>query len=153
LPNLRIPQLLGVTCICTQKQVDPAKDCGVPVEDSGLFWDGVCFAFLIVQRRLFSSHYFCHVINEAKASLILASRGNELIEELRLKESEAEKEREAQILQKIKTKMDRIKATQQRVLEENEPKHHAAGKTPFYKLRFSFAEIFSSALRDRCLCD
>lgn len=25
-------------------------------------------------------------------------------------------------------KMDRIKATQQRVLEENEPKHHAAGK-------------------------
>jgi piezo-type mechanosensitive ion channel component 1/2 len=129
--NLRIQQLLGVTCICTQKQVDPSKDCGVPVEDSGLFWDGVCFAFLIVQRRLFSSHYFCHVINEAKASLILASRGNELIEELRLKESEAEKEREAQILQKIKTKMDRIKATQQRVLEENEPKHHAAGKTPF----------------------
>jgi piezo-type mechanosensitive ion channel component 1/2 len=99
----------------------------VPVEDSGLFWDGVCFAFLIIQRRLFSSHYFCHVINEAKASLILASRGNELIEELRLKESEAEKEREAQILQKIKMKMDRIKATQQRVLEEHEPKHHAAG--------------------------
>lgn len=39
-----------------------------------------------------------------------------------------EVEREAQILQKIKMKMDRIKATQQRVLEENEPKHHAAGK-------------------------
>lgn len=100
----------------------------MPVEDSGLFWDGVCFAFLIIQRRLFSSHYFCHVINEAKASLILASRGNELIEELRVKEMNQEAEREVQILQKIKMKMDRIKATQQRVLEENEPKHHAAGK-------------------------
>lgn len=77
---------------------------------------------------MFSSHYFCHVINEAKASLILASRGNELIEELRKKEMAQEAEREAQILQKIKMKMDRIKATQQRVLEENEPKTHAAGK-------------------------
>ena len=77
---------------------------------------------------MFSSHYFCHVINEAKASLILASRGNELIEELRKKEMALEADREAQILQKIKMKMDRIKATQQRVLEENEPKTHAAGK-------------------------
>ena len=105
--------------------------------------------FLIIQRRLFSSHYFCHVINEAKASLILASRGNELIEGelcrilkdfftqrllflmksvLRVKECNQEADRERQILQKIKTKMDRIKATQQRVLEEHEPKHHAAGK-------------------------
>lgn len=106
----------------------------MPVEDSGLFWDGVCFAFLIIQRRLFSSHYFCHVINEAKASLILASRGNELIEELRVKEMNQEAEREVQILQKIKMKMDRIKATQQRVLEENEPKHHAAGNV--YIIRY-----------------
>jgi piezo-type mechanosensitive ion channel component 1/2 len=77
---------------------------------------------------MFSSYYFCHVINEIKASLILASRGNELIDELRQKEMKAEAEREAAILQKIKMKMDRIKATQQRVLEEHEPKHHAAGK-------------------------
>lgn len=98
------------------------------MEDGGLFWDGVCFAATIIQRRMFSSYYFCHVINEIKASLILASRGNELIDELRQKEMKAEAEREAAILQKIKMKMDRIKATQQRVLEEHEPKHHAAGK-------------------------
>ncbi|CAO1304226.1 unnamed protein product [Diamesa serratosioi] len=123
-------QMFGITCICSTKNLTPKPQsedtCYVPIEDSGLFWDGVCFTFLIIQRRLFSSHYFCHVINEAKASLILASRGNELIEELRVKESSAEVEREAQILLKIKSKMDRIKATQQRVLEENEPKHHAA---------------------------
>lgn len=72
--------------------------------------------------------------------MILASRGNELIEELRVKEMNQEAEREAQILQKIKMKMDRIKATQQRVLEENEPKHHAAGNFPQYlpRLLLSF---------------
>lgn len=89
---------------------------------------------------MFSSHYFCHVINEAKASLILASRGNELIEELRKKEMAQEADREAQILQKIKMKMDRIKATQQRVLEENEPKTHAGGKKYILsKLNYEFS--------------
>lgn len=83
------------------------------------------------------------MINEAKASLILASRGNELIEELRVKEMNTEAEREAQILQKIKMKMDRIKATQQRVLEENEPKHHAAGKFS----EILAADLFHSASR------
>lgn len=150
LNSLSSHQLLGATCICTKKEIDPNAGCYVPVEDSGLFWDGVCFAFLIIQRRLFSSHYFCHVINEAKASLILASRGNELIDELRIKEVKLEAEREAQILQKIKTKMDRIKATQQRVLEENEPKHHAAGKFHrrfhhFHRSRSIFVRVLRPA--------
>lgn len=91
---------------------------------------------------MFSSHYFCHVINEAKASLILASRGNELIEELRVKEMNIEAEREGLILQKIKMKMDRIKATQQRVLEENEPKHHAAGNFDDESSVFAIAPKF-----------
>lgn len=136
---IMISQLFGITCICSSKYGETTPNpCGVPLKDSGLLWDGVCFAFLILQRRMFSSHYFCHVINEAKASLILASRGNELIEELRKKEMAQEAEREAQILQKIKAKMDRIKATQQRVLEENEPKTHAAGKKIF-RIFFYFA--------------
>lgn len=132
-----------MTCICASKYGEEVPNpCSVPFEDSGLLWDGVCFAFLILQRRMFSSHYFCHVINEAKASLILASRGNELIEELRKKEMAQEAEREAQILQKIKTKMDRIKATQQRVLEENEPRTHAAGKK-FLNVKLSIIRDFS----------
>uniref|UniRef100_A0A182PCF5 Piezo-type mechanosensitive ion channel component n=1 Tax=Anopheles epiroticus TaxID=199890 RepID=A0A182PCF5_9DIPT len=79
-------------------------------------------------RRLFSSHYFCHIINESKASKYLASRGAELIEELRIKESAQEAERERQILEKIKAKMDRIKATQQKILEAvQDPATHAIG--------------------------
>lgn len=48
--------------------------CQVPQEDIGLAWDGVCFAFLILQRRLFHSYYFYRVIDESKATTVLASR-------------------------------------------------------------------------------
>ncbi|XP_053696010.1 piezo-type mechanosensitive ion channel component isoform X3 [Sabethes cyaneus] len=129
-------QLLGISCLSSQEgppavpsNVEPDPDdtqCNVPYDDSGLFWDGVCFAFLLLQRRVLSSHYFCHIINETKASTILASRGAELIEELRIKDVKQEIERESQILQKIKMKMDRIKATQQKILEPvHEPTTHA----------------------------
>ncbi|XP_062548757.1 piezo-type mechanosensitive ion channel component isoform X4 [Armigeres subalbatus] len=133
--NCWLVQLLGISCLSSHDNTpvpdpeDPdanAVTCNVPYNDSGLFWDGVCFAFLLLQRRIFSSHYFCHIINETKASTILASRGAELIEELRIKDVKLEAERESQILQKIKMKMDRIKATQQKILESvQEPSTHA----------------------------
>lgn len=39
-----------------------------------LVWDAVCFAFIILQLRIFKSHYFCHIINDTKANTLLASR-------------------------------------------------------------------------------
>uniref|UniRef100_A0AAG5DE22 Piezo-type mechanosensitive ion channel component n=1 Tax=Anopheles atroparvus TaxID=41427 RepID=A0AAG5DE22_ANOAO len=129
-----VMQLFGITCLSTTLPSPPPgtgeagdQQCNPPdPSDAGLFWDGVCFAFLLLQRRLFSSHYFCHIINESKASKYLASRGAELIEELRIKESTLEAERERQILEKIKAKMDRIKATQQKILEAvQDPGTHA----------------------------
>ncbi|XP_035907430.1 piezo-type mechanosensitive ion channel component isoform X4 [Anopheles stephensi] len=133
--NCWVMQLLGMNCLSSALPplppgtVDPGEQCNIPdPSDAGLFWDGMCFAFLLLQRRLFSSHYFCHIINESKASKYLASRGAELIEELRIKESAQEAERERQILEKIKAKMDRIKATQQKILEAvQDPATHAIG--------------------------
>lgn len=41
-----------------------------------------------------------------------------------------EQEHEIEVLQKLKAKMDRIKATQQKLLESvKEPPHHAKGKS------------------------
>uniref|UniRef100_A0A182NU57 Piezo-type mechanosensitive ion channel component n=1 Tax=Anopheles dirus TaxID=7168 RepID=A0A182NU57_9DIPT len=134
--NCWVMQLFGMNCLSSTLPppppgtVDPGdQQCNIPhPSDAGLFWDGMCFAFLLLQRRLFSSHYFCHIINESKASKYLASRGAELIEELRIKESAQEAERERQILEKIKAKMDRIKATQQKILEAvQDPATHAIG--------------------------
>lgn len=61
-----------------------------------------------------------------------------MIEELRSKQMQQEMEHERQILKKLKMKMDRIKATQQKIIAE-EPKTHAAGMCtgiPFYIILF-----------------
>jgi piezo-type mechanosensitive ion channel component 1/2 len=68
-----IVQLLGISCVCAPNKVHD-EDCTVPVAESRLFLDGLCFAILLLQKRVFASHYFCHVINETKASAVLASR-------------------------------------------------------------------------------
>lgn len=104
------------------------QGCEVLKEDVGLVWDCVCFTFLILQLRIFQSYYFCHIINESKASTILASRGAELIEGLRRKQVKIQAQREEEILQKIKQKMDRIKANQQKLQPAlSHPKTHSQG--------------------------
>lgn len=49
-----------------------------------------------------------------------------MIEELRSKQMQQEIQHESLILKKLKMKMDRIKATQQKIIAED-PKTHAAG--------------------------
>ncbi|XP_063241990.1 piezo-type mechanosensitive ion channel component-like isoform X9 [Bacillus rossius redtenbacheri] len=125
-------QLLGIGCV---RKIDflpgspAAKDmavCSVPVDHVGLAWDAVCFTALVFMRRLFCSYYFVHMVNETKAMTVLASRGAELIEELRVKRIVEQQDQEHQILEKIKMKMERIKATQQKIHGSRfkEPAHH-----------------------------
>lgn len=134
-------QLLGIGCVdkfaggnihrFLKMEYTKETACSVPQEDIGLAWDGVCFAFLILQRRLFHSYYFYRVIDESKATTVLASRGAELIEELRLKQMNVQEEQEVKILEKIKIKMERIKANQKKIQgalkAEHEPPQHDAG--------------------------
>ncbi|CAK1550113.1 unnamed protein product [Leptosia nina] len=131
-------QLLGIGCVdkfaggniarFLKMHYDKDSACSVPQEDIGLAWDGVCFAFLILQRRLFHSYYFYRVIDESKATTVLASRGAELIEELRQKQMHVQEEQEVKILEKIKVKMERIKANQKKIqgVMSKEPEHHDA---------------------------
>ncbi|CAH0700428.1 unnamed protein product [Spodoptera exigua] len=129
-------QLLGIGCVdkfaggniarFLKMQYVKEAACSVPQEDIGLAWDGVCFAFLILQRRLFHSYYFYRVIDESKATTVLASRGAELIEELRQKQMKIQEDQETKILEKIKVKMERIKANQKKIqgAMAKEPAHH-----------------------------
>ncbi|XP_038211570.1 piezo-type mechanosensitive ion channel component-like [Zerene cesonia] len=139
-------QLLGIGCVdkfaggniaqFLKMHYDKDTACSVPQEDIGLAWDGVCFAFLILQRRLFHSYYFYRVIDESKATTVLASRGAELIEELRQKQMMIQEEQEIKILEKIKVKMERIKANQKKIqgAMSKEPVHHDAARVrPPYK--------------------
>ncbi|XP_055299198.1 piezo-type mechanosensitive ion channel component isoform X29 [Sitodiplosis mosellana] len=132
----------GINCqrAITRSQFDltSGKDCE-NLDDSSLRWDFVCFMFLIFQFRIFQSYYFCHIINESKASTILASRGAELIESLRKKQVKIQAQREEEILQKIKQKMDRIKANQQKLQPAlTTPKTHYQDETDGRRKKRSF---------------
>ncbi|KAL4712923.1 hypothetical protein ACJJTC_011993, partial [Scirpophaga incertulas] len=138
-------QLLGIGCVdkfaggniahFIRMHYVKEAECSVPQEDIGLAWDGVCFAFLILQRRLFHSYYFYRVIDESKATTVLASRGAELIEELREKQMQIQEEQEIRILEKIKVKMERIKANQKKIQGAitKDAQHHDAARVVPYK--------------------
>ncbi|VEN64253.1 unnamed protein product, partial [Callosobruchus maculatus] len=126
-------QLLGIGCVrkfganlvepsITQGPLPPGQNeyCTVPREFIGIAWDGLCFALLIMQRRIFHSYNFFHIVDECKATTILASRGAELIEEIRQKMVHNQEEQEHRVLEKIKMKMDRIKANQQKIQASSE---------------------------------
>ncbi|KAF7992315.1 hypothetical protein HCN44_001640 [Aphidius gifuensis] len=89
--------------------------CGDIKTDSDMVWDVLCFACLIIMKRLFKSYYFFHIVDETKAMSILASRGAELLEDLHKKRIEYQENVEKNVLEKLKFKMDKIKADQQRI--------------------------------------
>lgn len=75
-------QLLGIGCVrkfgdldLTDVDDDQEEICKVPREFIGIAWDGICFGLLIIQRRIFNSYNFFHIVDETKATTILASRG------------------------------------------------------------------------------
>lgn len=63
-------------CVCpaAKEMLSRDQDCLLPVEEAGVLWDSVCFLFLLLQRRVFLSHYFLHVRAELQATALLASR-------------------------------------------------------------------------------
>ncbi|VEN64255.1 unnamed protein product, partial [Callosobruchus maculatus] len=136
-------QLLGIGCVrkfganlvepsITQGPLPPGQNeyCTVPREFIGIAWDGLCFALLIMQRRIFHSYNFFHIVDECKATTILASRGAELIEEIRQKMVHNQEEQEHRVLEKIKMKMDRIKANQQKIQDSVKGKRKYRIKPP-----------------------
>ncbi|XP_020278165.1 piezo-type mechanosensitive ion channel component isoform X3 [Pseudomyrmex gracilis] len=139
-----VVQLLGIACLKKFKSdiiLDPTK-CIVPSDDIGMVWDGLCFSFLLLQKRLFKSYYFFHIVDETKAMSILASRGAELLEELNQKRIEVQENVEKTVLEKLKFKMDKIKANQQKIQGPSykEPQTHKVDELyprtrPLYRIR------------------
>ncbi|XP_043641381.1 piezo-type mechanosensitive ion channel component isoform X4 [Drosophila teissieri] len=127
--------MLGITCtsnVLTEQIMLPEEaelalkpgECPKITHQVVLLWDTICFAFIIFQLRIFKSHYFCHIITDTKANNILASRGADIIESLRHKQISHRHDHEKQVLHKIKRKMERIRATQQKMLRPLDKQTH-----------------------------
>ncbi|EDW03914.1 GH10256 [Drosophila grimshawi] len=134
--------MLGITCtsnvlkeqLLLSEEADlhvGPDECPKITHQIVLLWDAICFAFIIFQLRIFKSHYFCHIITDTKANNILASRGADIIETLRQKQIAHRHDHEKQVLHKIKRKMERIRATQQKMLRPLDKQTHFDGeRTP-----------------------
>ncbi|XP_013104296.2 piezo-type mechanosensitive ion channel component isoform X3 [Stomoxys calcitrans] len=132
--------ILGINCASNGPPPADIDDndggCPATTVQVVLLWDSICFAFLIFQLRIFKSHYFCHIITDTRANNILASRGGEIIEHLRQKQIEKRQEYEEEVLHKIKRKMEKIRATQQKMLRPLEkPTHFDEHGNPVYGSR------------------
>ncbi|XP_074501554.1 piezo-type mechanosensitive ion channel component 1 isoform X2 [Sebastes fasciatus] len=105
--------------VCTVKgYYDPKavsdKTCSLPVEEAGIIWDSICFLFLLLQRRVFLSYYFLHVMAELQASAKQASRGFELFRASIVKNIEFHQQAERKSLSQLKRSMQRIRSKQQK---------------------------------------
>ncbi|XP_069548591.1 piezo-type mechanosensitive ion channel component 2 [Brachyistius frenatus] len=114
-------QLLSLACtikeynINTDQKNRPAEEyCELPKDDAGIIWDSICFAFLLLQRRVFMSYYFLHVVADIRASQILACRGAELFQATIVKAVKARLEEEHKSVEQLKRQMERIKVRQQK---------------------------------------
>lgn len=56
--------------------LDPPEDeiCELPEKEAGITWDAICFTFLLIQRRIFTSYYYLYVVADLKAAKTLAFR-------------------------------------------------------------------------------
>ncbi|MED6260301.1 hypothetical protein ATANTOWER_011977, partial [Ataeniobius toweri] len=98
----------------TQTSQSSGNFCELPKNEAGIIWDSICFAFLLLQRRVFMSYYFLHVVADIRASQILASRGAELFQATIVKAVKARLEEESKSVEQLKRQMDRIKVRQQK---------------------------------------
>uniref|UniRef100_A0AAZ3R3X8 Piezo-type mechanosensitive ion channel component n=1 Tax=Oncorhynchus tshawytscha TaxID=74940 RepID=A0AAZ3R3X8_ONCTS len=107
--NCWLIQLLSLACT-----IKEYKKCDLPSDEAGIIWDSICFAFLLLQRRVFMSYYFLHVVADIRASQILASRGAELFQATIVKAVRARLEEENKSMEQLKRQMDRIKQRQEK---------------------------------------
>lgn len=107
-----ILQLLRVVCYRKVNPDTPIASCAgpLPSDELDILWDGLCLMFLLMQRIVFASQYFRHLVQEVKAQQILAARGAELIMATQIEEAKAQDLYEKEVRESIQEKMEHLKS-------------------------------------------
>jgi len=87
--------------------------------------DGFCMIFLLLQKRIFGSYYWEHIVAELRSQAKLASQGAVLFNEISHKRIEEDRKREEETVTKITRSLIRIKE-QQSKLHQSDVKAAAA---------------------------
>uniref|UniRef100_A0A8B9N1I7 Piezo-type mechanosensitive ion channel component n=1 Tax=Accipiter nisus TaxID=211598 RepID=A0A8B9N1I7_9AVES len=115
-------QLFSLVCTVKgyydPKEMGKDQDCSLPVEEAGIIWDSICFFFLLLQRRVFLSYYYLHVMLDLQASALQASRGVALFKASTLKSMHSHRQAEKKSLAQLKRQMERIRAKQEKYHQE-----------------------------------
>ncbi|NWS72325.1 PIEZ1 protein, partial [Crotophaga sulcirostris] len=115
-------QLFSLVCTVKgyydPKEMSKDQDCLLPVEEAGITWDSICFFFLLLQRRIFLSCYYLHVMLDLQASALQASRGIALFKASILKNMRSHQQAEKNSLAQLKRQMERIRAKQEKHHQE-----------------------------------
>ncbi|XP_012863894.1 piezo-type mechanosensitive ion channel component 2-like [Echinops telfairi] len=89
--------------------------CEAPEQAAGILWDGVCFTFLLIQRRIFLSYYHLFVVADRKAAAASAPRAAKLLG-LGLREAMTRcEEEEGRSRRVAMERMEKIKAKQNKI--------------------------------------
>ncbi|VEN59623.1 unnamed protein product [Callosobruchus maculatus] len=77
-------------------------------EMSYVVWDAVIFFILMIQRRVFRSYNFFHIINDAKAQHLLSARGALLLDEMHEMRIKEMKDDENRVRDAVKMKLTKL---------------------------------------------
>ncbi|CAF3931012.1 unnamed protein product [Rotaria sordida] len=74
---------------------------------SSLIWDGLCMIFLLLQKRIFASYYWQHIVTELHSQAKFASQGGILFNEMLRKRREEDDKREEQTIFRVLAARDK----------------------------------------------
>ncbi|KAF2985478.1 hypothetical protein EK904_010369 [Melospiza melodia maxima] len=99
-------QLFSLVCTVkgyyNPKAMHKDHDCTLPIEEAGIMWDSICFFFLLLQRRVFLSSYYLHVMWDLRATALQASRGVALFKASIMKSLRSHQQAEKKSLDQLK---------------------------------------------------
>ncbi len=142
-----ITELFGIFCnssVPPNCKGDNKRDSN----DVGLIWDVICFFVLILQKRLYSSYMFEHVVSEYKSQSTLAARGAEIFKEIIYYKVEIERQKEKRSLEKLKENVERIRKHQSKEWNHEPQEHFEAIRSGDYYMFDDEFEIYDTDLTD-----